>query len=156
MVEIDTKNRIGVNRIGAKELGIDLSGGDDAETFRWLVACLLFAARINSEIAARAFAALDRVKILTPRKLAKADRQRLVDLLGGAGYRRYDEAKARELIKLGADVVERYRGRITRLLEDAEDERQVRRRLQQFTGIGPTATEIFLRDVGPEWRAEGG
>lgn len=139
------------DRIGAKDLGIDLSGDSDAEAFRWLAACLLFATRIKQELAADAFRMLDKKKLLTPRKLAKADWQRLVDLLGESNYRRYDEGKARELIKLGEDVMERYKGRLTRLVDGAETDREVRKRLQAFRGIGPTACDIFLRDAGPAW-----
>lgn len=141
-------------RIGATDLGIDLSGNGDAETFRWLAACLLFATRIKQELAADAFRVLDKKKLLTPRKLAKADQQRLVDLLGESKYRRYDEAKARELIKLGPDVLERYQGKLTRLLDGADTTAEIRRRLQAFTGIGPTGCDIFLRDAGPAWQKE--
>jgi endonuclease III len=140
------------DRIGAKDLGIDLSGNDDSETFRWLAACLLFATRIKQELAADGFAALNKAKLLTPRKLAKADGRRIVDLLGESGYRRYDETKAGELIKLGQDVLKRYGGSITRLPEGAETAEEIRSRLQEFTGIGPTATDIFLRDVGSVWK----
>jgi endonuclease III len=140
------------NRIGARELGLDLSKNSDAATFKWLVACLLFATRINQDIAAAAFQVLNRNKVLTPRKLAEADWGRLVDLLGEANYRRYDESKARELISLGQDVLNRYSGKITRLPKGAKTKKEVKQRLQEFTGIGPTATDIFLRDVGSAWK----
>jgi endonuclease III len=142
-------------KIGAEDLGIDLADNSDTEAFRWLVACLLFAARINSKIAAEAFRALDKDKILTPRKLAKAEWQHLVDLLGEVGYRRYDESKARELIKIGQDVLRRYQGKLTKLPEGATSSNEISKRLQEFTGIGPTATGIFLRDVGPAWTVDG-
>lgn len=140
------------NRTGAADLGLDLSGNDDAETFKWLVACLLFATRIKQELAAAAFEALDARKLLTPRKLAKADWQRLVNVLGESNYKRYDESKARELIKLGQDVLDRYGGKITTLPEGAKTKKEIKQRLQEFTGIGQTATDIFLRDVGSAWK----
>ena len=40
------------DRIHARDLGIDLDGNADDQLFRWLVACLLFGARISQEIAA--------------------------------------------------------------------------------------------------------
>lgn len=135
-------------RVGAGDLGIDLSTKSDQALFKWLVACLLFGARISQEIAADAFRALDRDGILTPHKLAEADWQHVVDLLGEGHYRRYDESKARELIKLGRDVLERYDGKLSSLPDEANTKRERAERLQEFTGIGPTAARIFLDGVG--------
>lgn len=140
------------DRIGAKDLGIDLSKPTDGQLFKWLVACLLFGTRISQEIAAAAYQALDDDRVLTPKRLANADWQHLVDLLGRGRYRRYDESKARELIALGHDVEERYGGRLSRLAKDADSTAEIKRRLGEFTGIGPTATRIFLRDVGDAWK----
>lgn len=138
-------------RIGPADLGIDLSKPSDAETFRWLVACKLFGARINQEIAARAFRELDEAGLLTPRKLAGADWQHLVDLLGAGGYRRYDESTARELIELGRLAADKYRSKIGRIRDGATSKKELTQRLQQFKGIGPTAAQIFLREMPPAW-----
>lgn len=135
------------DRVGAGDLGIDLSEPDDSSLFRWLTACLLFGTRISQEIAADAFRALDADGIVTPRKLADADWQHLVDLLGEGHYRRYDESKARELIILGRDVLERYDGRLSRMLDEAGTKRELTAKLEEFTGIGPVAAKIFLREV---------
>lgn len=139
------------DRTSASDLGIDVAQGD-AEQFRWLAACLLFATRIKQELAAEAFRALDAERIVTPQQLAAADWQQVVNLLGQSNYKRYDESKARELIQLGHDVVERYDGLLSRLAEGADDRRAVEKRLQEFQGIGPTGADIFLREVGPVWR----
>ena len=138
-------------RIGPKDLGIDLSKPTDATVFRWLVACQLFGARISQEIAARAFGEIDRAGLVTPRKLASADWQRLVDLRGKGGYRRYDESRARELIEVGRLAVDKYGGKVTRMRDDA-NKREVTERLQEFKGIGPTAARIFLREMAPIWK----
>ncbi len=141
------------DRTGAGDLGLDLSGNADAELFKWLVACLLFGARISQEIAADAFRALDADGVLTPAKLAGADWQHLVDLLGEGRYRRYDESKARELIQLGADVQERYDGKLSQLPQGSTTKKERKQRLQEFKGIGPTAADIFLREVGAKWKS---
>lgn len=151
------------DRIGPGDLGIDLTRGssgrgsaglpgsndmpDDASLFKWLTACLLFGTRISQEIAADAFRALDADGVVTPRKLADADWQHLVDLLGEGHYRRYDESKARELIALGRDVLDRYDGRLSGMLEDAGTKRELTAKLKEFTGIGPVAARIFIREV---------
>jgi endonuclease III len=143
----------GKRRIGAKDLGIDLSAGSDSEVFKWLVACDLFGARISQDIAARAFAELDKAGMLAPRMLADADWQQLVDLLGRGGYRRYDESTARELIEVGRRVLAEYNGSISRLPRGAHGQKEMSERLQAFPGVGPTAARIFLREMGGTWSA---
>jgi endonuclease III len=138
-------------RIGPRELGIDLAKPTDSAVFRWLIACQLFGARINQEIAARAFSELDRAGVLSPRRLADADWQLLVDLLGAGGYRRYDESRARQLKEVGQLTLDRYSGKITRIREGVTTKKQVSERLQEFKGIGPTAADIFLREMAPVW-----
>ena len=139
-------------RVGAAELGIDLGDPSDAELFRWLVACNLFGARIRQELAASAFRELDADGIVTPRKLADAEWQHVVDLLGRGHYRRYDESTARRLIDVGRLTLERYDGRLSRLADGVRTKREAAERLQEFPGVGPTAAEIFLRDVWPHWK----
>jgi endonuclease III len=138
-------------RIGPKDLGIDLGEGTDPQLFRWLVACALFGARIRQEIAAQAFRELDGAGLLTPRKLASAPWQRVVDLLGRGGYRRYDESTARQLIATAQQVLDRYDGQLSRLPDGADGAKEVAERVQAFTGVGPKASEIFLRELSGLW-----
>ena len=137
----------GKARIGAHDLGIDPGSDDDAELFRWFVACQLFGARISQEIAAAAFKELDAAGFTTPRGLAEAGWQSVVDALGRGGYRRYDESTARELIQMGKDLIERYGGSMRSLHDAAESKADLRRKLQEFKGIGPTSCRIFLREA---------
>lgn len=138
-------------RIGPKDLGIDLGKGTDAPAFRWLVACSLFGARISQDIAARAYRELDELGVLSPAKLADASWQDLVDALGRGGYKRYDESTARQLIDLGRQVRDDYGGRVTRLRDGDPSRKELAGRVQAFMGIGPTAAEIFVREIGPVW-----
>jgi hypothetical protein len=139
------------HRLTASDLHIDLAKGTDAQVFRWLVACLLFGARISQDIAARAYAELDKLGVLTPRRLAEADWQELVDALGRGGYRRYDESTARELIGLGQRVLDEYGGHAARIGNGAGTKQDVSGRVQEFTGIGPTAAGIFVRELADVW-----
>lgn len=140
------------DRTDAADLGLDLSENDDATLFRWLVACLLFGARISQERAAAAFAELDSDGVLTPDGLAGTSLRHLVQLLDAGHYTRYDDSKAAELKQLGHDVRERYDGRLSALPEGAQTEQEVSERLQEFKGIGPVAADIFLRDAPEAWR----
>lgn len=138
-------------RIGAKDLGLDLGEPTDGQLFKWLVACALFGARISQDIAARAYRELDQAGMLKPEELAGAEWQRLVDLLDAGGYARYDESTARELISLGRLAKDEYGGKISRLRDGADTRAALKKRLQEFKGVGPTAADIFLRDVAAAW-----
>jgi 3-methyladenine DNA glycosylase/8-oxoguanine DNA glycosylase len=138
-------------RLGPADLGLDMGRGTDAPAFHWLIACLLFGARISQDIAAKAYRELDKLGVLSPDKLAAADRQTLVDALGRGGYRRYDESTARELIAAGKRVEEEYGGHLTRLRRDVESRKDLAEQVQQFKGIGPTAADIFVRELAPLW-----
>ncbi|GAA3579507.1 hypothetical protein GCM10022197_41260 [Microlunatus spumicola] len=143
------------DRTDAADLGLDLTrgapAGDDATLFRWLVACLLFGARISQERAAAAFHQLDDDGVLTPDELASASERHLVELLDAARYTRYDDSKAAELTQLGRDVLEHHDGRLSSLPEGAKTTKEVSQRLQRFKGIGPVAADIFLRDAPAAW-----
>ena len=143
------------DRTDAADLGLDLSGspgqGDDATLFKWLVACLLFGARISQERAAAAFAELDGDGVLTPQGLAEASEHHLVQLLDAGNYARYDDSKAAELVQLGRDVQERYDGKLSTLPDGATTKKEISERLQEFKGIGPVAADIFLRDAPSAW-----
>lgn len=138
-------------RLGPADLGLDLGRGTDAPAFRWLIACQLFGARISQDIAAQAYRELDKLGVLSPDKLADADWQTLVDALGRGGYRRYDESTARELIEVGKQVQEEYGGHLTRLRRDVDSRKDLAEQIQQFKGIGPTAADIFVRELAPVW-----
>jgi 3-methyladenine DNA glycosylase/8-oxoguanine DNA glycosylase len=138
-------------RLGPADLGLHMGGGTDAPAFHWLIACLLFGARISQDIAARAYRELDKLGVLSPDKLATADWQTLVDALGRGGYRRYDESTARELIAAGKRIQVEYGGHLTRLRSDVKSRKDLAERIQQFKGIGPAAAEIFVRELAPLW-----
>lgn len=138
-------------RIGPHELGIDLSRGSDPAVFKWLIACQLFGERISQDIAAKAFAELDKAGYTTPKKLADADWQSVVDALGRGGYRRYDESTATELISIGTFILETYGGSMKRLHEQADSPTAIKDKVQEFKGVGPKAAEIFLREMRGVW-----
>jgi len=141
-------------RIGATDLGIDLSEGSDPAVFKWLIACQLFGERISQEIAAKTFTELDKASLTTPMKLAHADWQALVVVLGRGGYRRYDESTARELISIGKYILDSYDGSMSKLREEAGGTRkEITSRIQEFKGVGPTAAKIFMREMWPVWAA---
>jgi endonuclease III len=133
--------------IYSQELGIDLQSGQDRELFKWLVACLLFGRPIQQQVAAKAFHELENANLLTPEKLQEAGWQRLVDVLGQGHYVRYDESTATRLLEASKLLQEKYGGSVQRLLQAAENKKDLQKRLMEFKGIGQKASSIFIRDI---------
>ncbi|HVV66762.1 MAG TPA: hypothetical protein VHB72_01670 [Candidatus Saccharimonadales bacterium] len=133
--------------IGPRDLGIKLHDGSGNDHFKWLLACQLFGARISQDIAAKTYKLLDEQGYTSPDKLASANWQELVDILGEGGYRHYDESTARELIAMGKLVKQKYAGSFQKVLDDADNKRAVKKSVQEFKGIGPKAADIFAREA---------
>jgi endonuclease III len=138
-------------RIGPGDLGIDLSDGSGQQVFKWLIACQLFGERISQEVAAKTFTELDKAGYTSPKKLADADWQAVVDALGRGGYRRYDESTARELISIGKYLLEHYDGSMKTWHQHADGRAAITKKVQEFKGVGPKAAEIFVRELKGIW-----
>lgn len=142
----------------ADEAGIRL---DDKPSplYRLLVLATLLSARISAGIAVAAARELSKAGYRTPRRMREASWQDRVDALGRGHYRRYDERTATMLGDGAELLLDRWRGDLRRLRDEAEgradnrDERvhELRGLLTAFPGIGPTGADIFLREVQPVW-----
>lgn len=135
----------------AAEAGIKL---DDkpAPLFQLLMMSELLSARISADIAISATAELVRSGYRTARKVADAEWQELVDALGRGHYRRYDERTATQLGEIAGTVLAKYDGDLRKLAdESSHDIDRAAQLLQQFSGIGPTGGDIFLREVQDVW-----
>ncbi|UGT58997.1 endonuclease [Nocardia asteroides] len=135
----------------AAQAGITL---DDkpAPLFRLLMLTDLLSAPIAADLAIGAARELVRSGFGTPRKVADAGWQELVDALGRGHYRRYDESTATRLGENARAVLDRYHGDLRELAEQADGDRErAAELLREFTGIGPTGAAIFLREVQDVW-----
>jgi hypothetical protein len=119
--------------------------------WRLLVLSLLLSARISSDIAVAAARELDTAGYRTPKAMRDATWQQRVDALGRGHYRRYDERTSTMLGECADFAIERYRGDLRRLREEASGTDDVGRLLQEFKGIGPTGAAIFCREVQGVW-----
>jgi endonuclease III len=135
----------------AREAGIELADRP-AALFQLLMLAELLSTRISARIAVAAAAELIRSGYRTPRRVAEADWQDLVDALGRAHYRRYDESTATRLGRNATLLLDRYGGDLRRLASEAGgDADRLAGLLQQFQGIGPVGADIFVREVQDLW-----
>lgn len=135
----------------AEDLGIDLT--KPSGRFRWFLASILFGARISENIASKTYRAFEKNGLDSPEKILSADWHRLVRLLDSGGYVRYDFSTATKLQKVMRDLKERY-GTLESLRKQSSDVHDLEKRLQEFKGIGPTTTQIFLRELRGVWKLD--
>jgi hypothetical protein len=118
--------------------------------YRLLVLAQLLSTRISADIAVAA--ARELASYGTARRMADASWQDLVDALGRAHYKRYDESTATRLGENAKFLLDRYDGDLRELARASDrDPDQAARLLEEFNGIGPTGAQIFLREVQDVW-----
>ena len=135
----------------AHEAGIHLED-KPSPLYQLLVLTTVLSTRISAEIAVAAARELFKGGWRTPRAMAAASWQDLVDVLGRAHYRRYDESTATALGEGANLLIQRWHGDLRRLRQEADgDPGQIRRLLQEVPRIGPVGAEIFCREVQGLW-----
>ena len=135
-------------KIYAKELGIDLSSKQEAEYFKWFLACLLFGKPIQQEVAKRTYFEFVNDGLTNPDAIIQAGWDKLVEVLDKGHYVRFDYSTATKLLDVCRTLKEKY-GTITNLLKQVQSIDELSSRLQEFKGIGQKTAEIFLRDIRP-------
>jgi endonuclease III len=131
----------------SEELGIDLRKSKNR--FKWFLASMLFAKRISAGIAKQTYSKFEEEKLVTPDAVLRAGWDRLVEVLDAGGYVRYDFSTATNLLKMAEGL--KARGGLERIHAEARDSRDLEKRLQELQGIGPVATNIFLRELRGIW-----
>ncbi len=135
----------------AEDAGIRLAD-KPAPLWRLLVLGNLLAARIKASIAVAAARELFDAGGSTPDGMAELTWQQRVDALGRGHYKRYDEGTATRRGACADLVRERYGGELRRLAEESGHDREhLTELLCEFPGIGPTAADIFCREVQAVW-----
>lgn len=136
-------------RVTAADLGIIITPKGEKGLFQWFMCVLLFSKPIQQEIAAAAFTKLREHKLDSPRALKAAGWQKIVDVLNEAHYSRYDESTATRLLEAREKLEQEYNGRLLKVVEESDSPTELKKRVQEFKGIGKTGAEIFLREVKP-------
>lgn len=137
-------------RTYAKEAGIRLED-TPAPLFQLMCLTQLLSAPIGAAVAVATMRAILAEGWTTPEHLLDSTWQQRVDVLGRGGYRRYDESTATHLEEAARMLRERWRGDLRRLRDEASDEGEIRRHLQELPRIGPTGADIFCREVQAVW-----
>jgi len=132
----------------SQELGLDLKTEEDR--FKWLLASLLFAKRISSELAKRTYREFEKEGIVTPESIIEAGWDKLVEVLDSGGYVRYDFSTASNLLEIASSLKEKY-GSLEGLYTQSKDSKDLEKRLLEFKGVGPTTVNIFLRELKGVW-----
>jgi endonuclease III len=132
----------------SEDLNIDLTQASGR--FQWLLASILFGARISEKIACKTFRVFLEEGIDTPERILSAGWDRLVRILDAGGYVRYDFSTATKLINIMSTLLERY-GSLDELRRQSTDTRDLENRLMEFKGIGPVTVQIFLREMRGVW-----
>jgi len=137
----------------SKSLGIDLRSSRRREVFRWLLAAILFGARISESLAAKTFQVFDLAGVTSPEKILGKGWDGLVRLLDEGGYARYDFKTATKLLEMAKALEGQYGGDLNRLHEEARDPADLENRIQSLAkGIGQVTTNIFLREMRGIWK----
>lgn len=135
----------------AQEAGIRLRD-TPSPLYQLLVLTTLLSVRISTPIAVAAAREIYAAGWRTPRAMAAASWQSIVDALGRAHYKRYDESTATALGEGAKLLVDRWHGDLRRLRDEAEgDPDRIRQSLREFRRIGPVGAEIFCREAQGVW-----
>lgn len=136
----------------AQRLRIDVARNTPAPLYRWLIASLLFSARISAGQAHKAAQALFAEGWRTPNKMAATTWAERVAILNRSGYARYDESASRYIGETTALLLDKYGGDLRRLRAAAEqDPARERQLLKEFKGIGDVGADVFVREAQIPW-----
>ena len=135
-------------KLFSQELGINVK----TEPFKWFLASILFGARISTTVAKRTYKAYDEAGLTSAQKIAASDQGILINLHGRGGYVRYDGITADYIMGISRRLLEKYDGNIEKLDEISQNPKDLERRLQEFRGVGPVTTKIFLGELRGLWK----
>ncbi len=139
----------------ADEAGIRLKD-QPSPLYELLVLSTLLSARISSRVAVSAARELFTAGLKTPEHMVEAGWRARVDALGRGSYRRFDERTATMLGDGASLLIDQHHADLRTLHTGGATVKQLRQRLQEFPGIGPTGATIFLREVQDLWSLQPG
>ena len=112
-----------------------------------LLASLLFGRPVQQQTAAKAYRKFKSDGWDTPEHFTADDQHPLWHELWEGDYHRMSSVMSEELRDVMRGLTADYEGSVARLVRTAGSRAEVTARLEQFKGVGPKTTEIFLREV---------
>ncbi|MDH5482019.1 MAG: hypothetical protein OEY22_03950 [Candidatus Bathyarchaeota archaeon] len=133
-------------------LGINLSGGEEDEVFKWFLASILFGAPITETAVVKTFKCFQRYNLLTPKRILETGWDELVKILDEGRYTRYDFKTADKLLEVMQNLIEKYNGSLNLLHNLASGTHDLEKRLKDSgKGVGDVTVSIFLRELRGVW-----
>ena len=106
------------------ELNLNLAKAEDR--FKWLLASILFAKRISSEIAKKTFQKFIENGLTSPDSLLKAGWDKIAEVLDAGGYVRYDFSTATNILETVKLLKKQYQGSLENLYENASNSKDLK------------------------------
>lgn len=133
-------------------LGIELESGREEEVFKWFLASLLFGAPITEASAIKTYNCFQKHNVLNPKRILETGWDGLVRILDEGGYTRYDFKTADKLLMVMQNLMEKYRGKLTKIHEKASSPQALEAELKTLgKGVGEVTVNIFLRELRGVW-----
>lgn len=120
---------------------------DESELFKWFLQSLLYGKPIQQKVAERTFNEFIKAGLDNPEAILTAGWEKLVEVLDRGHYVRYDFSTADKLLAEMMKLEIEYGGEISYLIKISKSKKEARDLLQEFPGIGPKTTEIFLKKI---------
>jgi hypothetical protein len=144
---LEKVSQVILDPIVPEHLGIDLSKGNDKELNKWLIAVTLASRPIQRSVAARAAKQLASEGIDSPDAIQRTGYDGLVKALGRGHYARYDFSMSDTLLAQAEYLKSKY-GTLKNMVANKTPE-EVKAEIQNLKGIGPLASQLFVKGVGP-------
>ncbi|MFQ6128590.1 MAG: hypothetical protein ACE5QW_06790 [Thermoplasmata archaeon] len=139
----------------SRELGIDVDSGKDDEISKWMIASVLFGARISEGIAKKTYQWLAVEGLVTPDAIIEKGLDDIVYALDTGGYVRYDFKTADKLLELSKNLKEGYDSSLNNLYRISSASEDLVMRIKGLAkGIGDVTVSIFLREMLNVWDVE--
>lgn len=129
-----------------EDFGLDILSGDD-DLFRWFLLTYLLGKPIQSTVAVRTWQLFIDRKFDHPWAILQLSDRQLASLLHSGGYTRYQHVMTRALKACMDQLVRKYDGSLSLMIEQSLDQDELAKRLQEFYGVGPKTAEIFMREL---------
>ena len=130
----------------AVDFDLDILSGDD-DLFRWFLLTYLLGKPIQSSVAIRTWKLFIERKVDVPWLILDMNDRSLTSLLHSGGYTRYQNVMTKALKNCMQQLVNKYEGSLTLMIESSIDETELSKRLQELYGVGPKTAEIFMRET---------